>query len=95
MLLLPSDTHVTPQKKFYIILASIPLTFAILKFIRAPSAEGRPPLLERVVESWSQLGGSWKERNTRHTMAIEQAAHDRNLFQSAKRSEKVELRFPE
>ena len=93
---------------FYLTLALIPLSFALYKFSRSsnpnvsdPSAKEQP-WLTRVIQSYDHWGKEWERRNSLHTAMIEQAAHDRHLFQGMAYNEKhemggvrVDLRFPE
>ncbi|KAI9824238.1 MAG: hypothetical protein M1832_002045 [Thelocarpon impressellum] len=82
---------------FYITLALVPLGLAALKFSHdgGNDADGVVPYLTRVIGDWSAYGDRWTARNALHTTMIEQAAHDRNLFQSTRGSATVELKFPE
>ena len=70
------------------------MVLAGLKFARS-SSDNETPFLTRLIERWSDMGQQWTDRNALHTRMIEQAAHDRNLFQSARPSPTVDLRFPE
>ncbi|KAI9838687.1 MAG: hypothetical protein M1819_005001 [Sarea resinae] len=79
---------------FFIALSALPFSYLVYKISR-PSSEGEKPLLTRVIESYSEYKEKWIARNTLHTSMIEQAAFDRNLFQSGNRDGKVELKFPE
>ncbi|MCJ1419784.1 hypothetical protein MMC32_006140 [Xylographa parallela] len=88
----------SPQRGFYISLASLPLAFALYKFSRSSddsSAAAAQPWLTRLIGSYSAFQERWVARNTLHTRMVEQAANDRNLFQSTPGSERVELKFPE
>lgn len=90
-----SSSH---QRGFYIALGVLPLSFAIYKFSRSSdgsSADAAQPMFTRIINSYSQYKERWTARNTLHTAMIEQAAHDRNLFQSSAPSKHVDLRFPE
>jgi hypothetical protein len=80
------------QRNFYLTLAAIPLGFALYKFT-ADSKEG--PSFTRLIERYSEYKEQWTARNTLHTTMIEQAAHDRNLFQSSPGSKMIDLKFPE
>ncbi|KAI9798426.1 MAG: hypothetical protein M1833_004820 [Piccolia ochrophora] len=82
-------------KGFFVAIAVIPASFAAIKFLSSSMEDGVSPLLTRVIDSYSVYKERWAERNTLHTRMIEQAAFDRNLFQSAERSPTFELRFPE
>lgn len=48
-----------------------------------------------MITYYSNLQQKWLQRNTTHTIMIEQAAFDRNLFQSTPASEHIDLKFPE
>jgi hypothetical protein len=48
-----------------------------------------------IINKYSDYKERWAARNTLHTTMIEQAAFDRNLYQSSAGSKHVELRFPE
>ncbi|MCJ1254441.1 hypothetical protein MMC24_002256 [Lignoscripta atroalba] len=81
-------------------MAALPLSFAIYKFSRSSSAadstaDAAQPLFTRFINSYSHYKVKWAQRNTLHTVMIEQAAHDRNLFQSSPPSKAVDLKFPE
>ncbi|KAI9846485.1 MAG: hypothetical protein M1837_003905 [Sclerophora amabilis] len=89
-----TDVSLLSQKGFYITLAVVPLSLAAFKFSRSGD-EGTQPLFTRIIEGYKGYKQSWTDRNTLHTDMIEQAAFDRNLFQSARGSRTVELRFPE
>ncbi|KUJ11128.1 NADH-ubiquinone oxidoreductase 17.8 kDa subunit [Mollisia scopiformis] len=79
---------------FYFVLAAIPVTLCVYTFSR-PSSDGTLPGLSKIIDSYSYYKERWVARNTLHTAAIEQAAFDRNLFQSSQGSKHVNLRFPE
>lgn len=51
--------------------------------------------LSKVIESYSHIKEKYAARNTLHTAMAEQAALDRNLFQSHAGSRHIDLRFPE
>jgi hypothetical protein len=48
-----------------------------------------------MIEHYTDLQDTWKERNARRTALIERAAADRSLFQDSKPSRTIFLRFPE
>ncbi|MCJ1351868.1 MAG: hypothetical protein MMC33_001852 [Icmadophila ericetorum] len=77
---------------FYLALASIPLTIALYKF-SSSGEEGS--LFTRLIKKYGSHKEVWTARNDLHTSMVEQAAHDRNLFQSTATTRQVELRFPE
>ncbi|OBT71860.1 hypothetical protein VF21_09081 [Pseudogymnoascus sp. 05NY08] len=78
----------------YMTLAAIPAVYIVYSLAQ-PSADGKKPALERLINSYSHLQDTFAARNKLHTAAIEQAAFDRNLFQSDRKTEHVNLRFPE
>jgi hypothetical protein len=80
------------QRGFYITVAAIPLSLAVYKFTYSDDSK---PYLQQMIEKYSDFKDEWNRRNALHTVMIEQAAHDRNLFQSEKVSTEVDLRFPE
>lgn len=82
------------QTQLYVILALIPASFALYAASR-PSENGSIPALTKVIEKYADLKDKWATRNTLHTTLIEQAAFDRNLFQSSRGSAHVNLKFPE
>lgn len=82
------------QLSVYLTLAAIPATYIVYSLAQ-PSADGKKPALERLINSYSHLQDTFATRNKLHTAAIEQAAFDRNLFQSDRKTEHVNLRFPE
>ncbi|MCJ1370323.1 hypothetical protein MMC20_001536 [Loxospora ochrophaea] len=91
-------TNESLGRGFYIGLALFPLTFAVYKFSRSSDdsgAESAQPFFTRIINSYSEYKEKWIQRNSLHTQMIEQAAHDRNLFQSSPGSKMVELKFPE
>ena len=48
-----------------------------------------------MIKKYSSYTEIWTQRNDLHTRMVEEAAHDRNLFQSSPGTRTVELRFPE
>ncbi|MCJ1378410.1 hypothetical protein MMC17_001508 [Xylographa soralifera] len=94
----PEPVNEPLGRGFYITLASLPLAFALYKFSRSSddsSATAAQPWLTRLIGSYSTFQERWVARNTLHTRMVEQAANDRNLFQSTPASKMVELKFPE
>ncbi|MCJ1434691.1 hypothetical protein MMC27_004060 [Xylographa pallens] len=98
----PEPVNESLGRGFYISLASLPLAFALYKFSRNSSSDdasagaaAAQPWLTRLIGSYSTFQERWVARNTLHTRMVEQAANDRNLFQSTPGSERVELKFPE
>ncbi|KAL8720675.1 MAG: hypothetical protein Q9225_002504 [Loekoesia sp. 1 TL-2023] len=94
----PEPVNESLGRGFYFVIAALPLSFAIYKFSRSSdgsSAESSQPWLTRMLRRYDDWSNSWAERNALHTKAIEQAAHDRNLFLDSQPSDLVELRFPE
>ncbi len=59
------------------------------------TVDGKVPGLSKIIDSYSYYKEKYAARNTLHTAMIEQAAFDRNLFQSTPGTKTVELRFPE
>ncbi|KAL8823228.1 MAG: hypothetical protein Q9191_006052 [Dirinaria sp. TL-2023a] len=103
----PEPVNESLGRGFYVTLALVPLSFALYKFSRSsnpnvsdPNAKEQP-WLTRIIASYDHWGKEWERRNSLHTVMIEQAAHDRHLFQGEAFNEKkqpgvrVELRFPE
>jgi hypothetical protein len=82
------------QTQLYVVLAIIPASFALYTASRN-SQDGSIPGISKVIEKYSDLKDKWSARNTLHTSMIEQAAFDRNLYQSAVGSSHINLRFPE
>ncbi|KAL8712409.1 MAG: hypothetical protein Q9220_003257 [cf. Caloplaca sp. 1 TL-2023] len=83
---------------FYLVIAAIPLSFAIYKFSRSSDdskAESAQPWLTRTFRRYDSWSKSWADRNHLHTKMIEQAGHDRNLFVNSTPSPLVDLSFPE
>lgn len=75
-------------------LAAIPISLGVYAFSR-PTSDGKIAGLSKLIESYSYYKDKWAARNTLHTAMIEQAAFDRNLFQSSPGSKHVNLKFPE
>ena len=82
------------QNAFYIVLAAVPLSIGLYTASRV-SADGKVPGLSKFIDSYSSYKERFAARNTLHTAMIEQAAFDRNLFQSTPGTKHIELRFPE
>ena len=82
------------QTQFFVVLAAVPIAVGVYTISR-PSADGQPTALTKVIDSYSHYREKWAARNTLHTAMIEQAAFDRNLFQSTPGTQHVDLRFPE
>ncbi|KAL3417567.1 NADH-ubiquinone oxidoreductase 17.8 kDa subunit [Phlyctema vagabunda] len=84
--------------QFYFVLALVPASIALYA-ASTPSADGTQPAFSRLIESYSAYKKEWAEKaaqtNTLHTQMAEQAAFDRNLFQSTPGSPHYELKFPE
>ena len=84
------------QRGFYISIAALALSFAAYKFSRSsPSDPDHQPLLTRVMQSYNWFQDEFARRNALHTAMVEQAAEDRNLFQSSPWTHHTELKFPE
>ncbi|MCJ1314506.1 hypothetical protein MMC25_008188 [Agyrium rufum] len=80
---------------FYIGLAAIPLSVAFYQFSKSPDSADPRSFITKWIGQYSNMKESWQERNTLHTLAVENAAFDRNLFQSEPADRGVVLRFPE
>ncbi|KAI4160718.1 MAG: hypothetical protein L6R39_000177 [Caloplaca ligustica] len=94
----PEPVNESLGRGFYVVLAALPLSFAIYKFSRSSdgsNAESAQPWFTRVLRAYDSWSNSWEERNSLHTKAIEQAAHDRNLFFNSRGSPMIDLSFPE
>ncbi|MCJ1481641.1 hypothetical protein MMC06_001800 [Schaereria dolodes] len=97
----PEPANESLGRGFYLTLAALPLSFAVYKFSRSSpaaadsTADAAQPLPTRIINRYSSYKEAWTRRNTLHTKLIEQAAHDRNLFQSSPGSKAVDLKFPE
>ncbi|KAI9869026.1 MAG: hypothetical protein M1813_002849 [Trichoglossum hirsutum] len=79
---------------FYIGLGLIPVSLMVYQFSR-PSENGEHHALTKLIHSYSDYRDRWIERNALHTRMAEQAAFDRNLFQSSPGGKTVDLKFPE
>lgn len=82
------------QAQFFIAVAAVPISIGIYTISR-PGADGNSAGLTRLIDSYSYYKERFAARNTLHTQMIEQAAFDRNLYQSSEGTKHVELRFPE
>ena len=94
----PEPVNESLGRGFYFTLAVLPLSFALYKFSRSSDDSKDPasqPWLTRVIGSYDHWRDEWTRRNSLHTAMIEQAAHDRHLFQGSPGSGVIELRFPE
>lgn len=80
--------------QLYLFLGVFPVGMGLYAISR-PGKEGQAPAITRWINSYASYQDKWSARNTIHTMAIEAAAFDRNLFQSSPGSAHVDLRFPE
>ena len=60
-----------------------------------PSADGKKPALYRMIDGYAYIQDQFAARNKVHTAMVEQAAFDRNLFQSDKKTQHINMRFPE
>ena len=76
------------------VLFSIPASIAVYTASR-PSTDGKKAGFSRLIEQYSDYKERWTARNTLHTVMVEQAAFDRNVFQSTPGSAHIDLRFPE
>ncbi|KAL9102843.1 MAG: hypothetical protein Q9163_002058 [Psora crenata] len=62
------------------------------------SDTGKPdkqPLVTRYLQKLEYIQDEYSRRNLMHTKAVEEAAHDRNLFEGSPGSRHIELKFPE
>jgi hypothetical protein len=69
-------------------------SWAVYKISR-PSEDGKLPGFGRFINSYHHIQEKFAARNKLHTSMVEQAAFDRNLFQSDTKTAHVNLRFPE
>lgn len=60
-----------------------------------PGKDGKPAGLTSFIDSYSYYQEKWAARNTLHEAMVQQAAFDRNLYQSNKGSAHIDLKFPE
>ncbi|ERS95995.1 NADH:ubiquinone oxidoreductase 17.8kD subunit [Sporothrix schenckii 1099-18] len=79
---------------WYIAVGAIPLTYALYTLSR-PGKDGEPTAIEAYLNKFSYLREQWETRGHLHTAAVEQAAHDKNLFYTVERSSNIDLRYPE
>ncbi|KAI4177946.1 MAG: hypothetical protein LQ343_000030 [Gyalolechia ehrenbergii] len=94
----PEPVNEPLGRGFYLAIAALPLSFAVYKFSRSSDGSGAEfsqPWLTRILRRYDEWSNSWAESNAVHTKAIEQAAHDRNLFHNSRPSPLVDLSFPE
>jgi len=82
------------QTQFYVVLAVVPLSIGLYSISR-PKGDGSLSGLTKLIDSYSYYKERFAARNTLHTAMIEQAAFDRNLYQSAVGTKHVNLRMPE
>lgn len=75
-------------------MAALPLS-CLVYFVSRPGENGETPALTRWVNSYRGWNDTWEERGVLHAQAVQQAAHDRQLFKAAPRSGNHELRYPE
>ncbi|KAI4106656.1 MAG: hypothetical protein L6R37_002048 [Teloschistes peruensis] len=86
------------QRGFYLVIAALPLSFAVYKFSRSSDDSGdeaSQPWFTRMIRRYDSWQRAFGERNALHTNMLEQAGHDRNLFYNSPRSEMIDLSFPE
>jgi hypothetical protein len=79
---------------FYITVGVIPASYIVYLLSKA-GADGKPSGLSKAISKYSEYQERWSTRNSTHTAMIEQAAFDRNLFQSYRGSPHINLKFPE
>lgn len=82
------------QPAVYLTIGSVAACWLLYRASK-PSADGTKPAFERVIDSYSYYTEHWAGRNKLHTAMVEQAAFDRNLFQSDKKTQHIPMRFPE
>ncbi|MCJ1426963.1 hypothetical protein MMC29_004866 [Sticta canariensis] len=83
---------------FYITIIALPLSLAFYKFSVSSdngTADSVKPALTRLISYYSDWDERWAQRNALYTSMCEQAARDRNLFQSTPATQHIDLRFPE
>ncbi|CAK7222421.1 hypothetical protein SEUCBS140593_004895 [Sporothrix eucalyptigena] len=78
----------------YIALGTIPFVYALYTLSR-PGKDGEATALEAYLNKFSYLTTQSETRNSLHTAAVEQAAHDKNLLYNIERNTNVDLRYPE
>ena len=94
----PEPVNEPLGRGFYVTLATLAASIALYKLTRSSSDSSDPasqPWLTRVLQSYDDWREQWTERNSLHTNMVEQAAHDRHLFQGTAGSKVIELRYPE
>lgn len=91
---LDSSANSWLQAGFFIGFGALPAA-GLVYYISRPGKDGEPSSITKAIESWSDLGKQWEHRNTLHTAAIEQAAHDKHLYYNAGRNAHIELKYPE
>lgn len=79
---------------FWIAISVIPLSYSVYALSR-PTADGEARQFTKLIDSFTTKREEWERRNTLHTAMIEQAAFDRNLFQSDAGSQQIPMKFPE
>ncbi|KAL9585658.1 MAG: hypothetical protein Q9212_001395 [Teloschistes hypoglaucus] len=97
MPIIPSPST-SPLRGFYLVIAALPLSFAVYKFSRSSDDSGdeaSQPWFTRMIRRYDSWQRAFGERNALHTNMLEQAGHDRNLFHNSPRSEMIDLSFPE
>lgn len=82
------------QTYFYVALGVIPLSIGTYVFSR-PSADGQPTSITKLISKYSEIKEDVVMRNNSHTVAMEQAALDRNIFNNNAGPNHIDLRFPE
>jgi len=79
---------------FFILLAGVPIVLGVYSLSR-PSANGDLKGFSKMIHKYQEYKDSLERKNGAHVAMLEQAAFDRNLFQSDKGSSHIDLRFPE
>jgi hypothetical protein len=82
------------QIQLYVVLAAVPFSIAVYTAAQK-SSDGKVPGLSTLIDKYSNCKEKWTARNALHTAMIEQAAFDRNLYQSSPGTKHVDLKFPE
>jgi hypothetical protein len=73
--------------------ASIPLGLAFYRY--STSDANQKPWITRLIEQHMEKESTWERMNAIHTVAAEQAAYDRHLFQSQNAPVTIDLMCPE
>ena len=97
-----ANTQSSPQKGIYVALAALFGSLAVYKFSRSESSDpasvgdtSKQPLITRFLHNFDYFGEQNARRNDLFTNMIQQAGHDRNLFEGTPGSQHVELKSSE